>query len=129
MLRQLWSARERKAKPTCTPKPAPASSATDLYHCHEILAVHQLPIPQITEQTTPSDSLSPSRFFESLPGDDNDGTTAFPSIEGYLLGSFMPGVADFSTPGLGAGFAQHSFGEGFQDWGLYQGGVDSHGPV
>lgn len=98
----------------------------DVYQHHEILAAHQRPIPPTNEQTTPSDSLSQSRFFEPLPGEDDDGTTAFPSIEGYLLGSFMPGVADFSPSGVGGGFAQHSFGEGFQDWGLYQGGGNSH---
>lgn len=45
---------------------------------------------------------------------------AFPSVEGYFQGSFMPGVADFGSPfdgGLG-------ILSGIQDWDL-QAGLDS----
>lgn len=60
-------------------------------------------------------SLEPSRLLDSVPGDYG---TAFSSIEGYLLGSFMPGVADFSTPGFGEGL---DVSGGVQDWGIHDG--------
>ncbi|KAE8345152.1 hypothetical protein BDV24DRAFT_171090 [Aspergillus arachidicola] len=129
MLKQLWRARESKSKPSRTPKPTPVSSTMNLYHRHKTSTKPQQPLPTTNEHTTPSDSFSPSRFFESLPGEDDNGTAAFPSIEGYFLGSFMPGVADFSTPSFWDGLPPHSVGEGFQDWGLYQGGVDSQDPI
>jgi hypothetical protein len=102
----------------------------DLDHHHETLTAHlQQSISQTTEQTTLSDSFNPSRFLETLHGEDDGGSAAFPSIEGYLLGSFMPGVAGFSTPGCEGGFAQHSFGEVLQDWGFYQDRIGTYGPA
>lgn len=71
-----------------------------------------------------TDSLTPSRLLDSLPGDDV--AAPFSSIEGYLLGSFMPGVADFSTPGFGDGL---DFSGGVQDWAFYQEGGGYHGAV
>lgn len=120
MLKQLWSARERRTAPSSSTH-APGSTSKGLYHSQRSTA-------RDYEQPTPSDNLDPSQLFDSLPGDDV--TAAFPSIEAYLMGSFMPGVADFSTPGFGEGFAQqYSFGEGLQDWGLYQHGMDPQGLV
>lgn len=66
-----------------------------------------------------TDSLTPSRLFDSLPA--GDGAAPFSCIEGYLLGSFMPGVADFSTPGFDD---VYRYSGEVQDWGLYQDGVD-----
>ena len=73
---------------------------------------------------TDADSLTPSRLLGSLPGD--DGAAPFSSIEGYLLGSFMPGVADFSTPGFGDGL---DFSGGVHDWACFQEGGGYHGAV
>lgn len=119
MLKQLWSARERRTTRSSTH--APGSTNTGIDHSQRSTARDH-------EQSTPSDNLDPSQLFDSLPGDDVN--AGFPSIEAYLMGSFMPGVADFSTPGFGEGFAQqYSFGEGVQDWGLYQDGISSQGLV
>ncbi|KAK1143281.1 hypothetical protein N8T08_006808 [Aspergillus melleus] len=119
MLKQLWSARERKTTRSSTH--VPTSTSMDLDH-------QQRPTTPDPGQSTLSDRLNPSRSFDSLPGEDR--TVALPSIEEYLLESFMPGVADFSTHGFEEGLApQYPFGDGFLDWGLYQDGTDSQGPV
>ncbi|KAL2821224.1 hypothetical protein BJX63DRAFT_418228 [Aspergillus granulosus] len=133
MLKQLWSTRERKT--ARTPQDAPARARMNLGCLCPPWNPADNPLQQQQQPTsgaddeettaTPSDSFTP--FFDSLPGD-KEGTAAFPSIEGYLFGSFMPGVADFSTPGVDGAFAQqYPFGGGFQDWGLYQDTADSQG--
>lgn len=66
-----------------------------------------------------NDGMTPSRLFDSIPA--GDGAAPFSCIEGYLLGSFMPGVADFSTPGFDD---VYRYSGEVQDWGLYQDGVD-----
>lgn len=113
MLKQLWSTRERK--PNHTPEQTPnAGEGPD--RPQNLTENPQQPALTIDEGT-PSDSFTPSRFLDPFPGE--DATGAFPSIEGYLLGSFMPGVADFSTPGFDGAFAQqYPSSGGFQDWGL-----------
>lgn len=117
MLKKLWSTRERK--PNQGPEDQPANTNLDMDRRRQSIS-------REPEQSTPSNNFNPSGFFESLAGDDENAT--FPSIEGYLLGSFMPGVADFSTPGFEEGLAQqYTFAEGFQDWGSYQDGFNLRG--
>jgi hypothetical protein len=66
------------------------------------------------------DNFNMPQFFGASPMTDNvsDGV---PPIENYLLGSFMPGVADFSTTDFDTGLGQeyHLVG-GFQDWNMNQ---------
>ena len=52
--------------------------------------------------------FSPLRIDGDLP--------AFPSVEGYFLGSFMPGVADFESPSFGGARMGADPLSGFQNW-------------
>ncbi|KAJ5259387.1 hypothetical protein N7478_012368 [Penicillium angulare] len=107
MLKQLWTVRERRTYQSSAHMP----QSTSMEYLHS-----QRPTVRDYEQSTSPDNFNPSELFDSFPG--GDVTAAFPSIEGYLLGSFMPGLADFSSPGLEDEFSQqYSFGQGFQDWG------------
>ncbi|RJE21090.1 hypothetical protein PHISCL_06577 [Aspergillus sclerotialis] len=126
MLKQLWSTQERKSNHAR--QHTPTSAGVDLDPPQSITENLQQSTSLTNDEITPSDSFTPSRFFDSFPSE--DATGAFPSIEGYLLGSFMPGVADFSTPGFDGAFAQQYPSSGwFRDWGLYKDGVDSQGLV
>lgn len=119
MLKRLWSTRERQANQASEDQSA--NTNLDLDHRRQSIACEP-------ELSTLSNGFNPPGLLESLVGDDE--TAAFPSIEGYLLGSFMPGVADFSTPGFEEGLAQqYTFGEGFQNWGMCQDGSDLRGHV
>ncbi|OKO92612.1 hypothetical protein PENSUB_12597 [Penicillium subrubescens] len=118
MLKQLWTTRERKTNLASTH--TPTGTIMDRDHLQRSIA-------QNPEQPNPSENFTPSRFFDSLPEEDE--TAEFPYIEEYLLGSFMPGVAHFSTSGFEEGLAhQYPLGEGFQDWGL-QDRTNPHGPL
>jgi hypothetical protein len=92
MLKQLWSGRTSKGS-----RPNENSGNTTgrpRDHLHEDINQTQAPAPLATDPTIPSDEFVASDFFNTSPLE--DGSAMFPSIEGYLLGSFMPGVADFT---------------------------------
>lgn len=106
MLKQVWTTREWKTNSSSTHPPA--STSIDFN-------------PQDPEQSTPYDSFSPSRFFDSLSGE--NGTAEFSSIKD-VLGSFMPEVAGFSTSGFEEELAQqYPLGGDFQVWGLCHNGT------
>ncbi|KAE8138664.1 hypothetical protein BDV38DRAFT_292222 [Aspergillus pseudotamarii] len=77
-----------------------------------------------------SDNPGSAQRVDSLPIVDD--VPSFPSIEGYFLGSFMPGVADFSMFNFDGDLGQqYPLGGGlggFQDWDLCQPDMDSRGP-
>ncbi|KAJ0414068.1 hypothetical protein BJY00DRAFT_321364 [Aspergillus carlsbadensis] len=93
MLKQLWSGEHP--------------------HAHQ----SQPSVPRSDDEPALLDGFAPSPFFDVVPGE--DGNVTFPSIEGYLLGSFMPGVADFSSPMFDEGLPhQYSLGDELHSWGF-----------
>ncbi|KAL4778505.1 C6 transcription factor [Aspergillus varians] len=126
MLKQLWNRRERRHSrharglnetTASTPQPQqqlPLSPQTD---------GQQPPSPagnSNSNSNSNSESFSMPQLFDPLAVESE--MAAFASIEGYFQGSFMPGVADFSSPTLfdGASGQQYPLPGGFQDWGLGQ---------
>ncbi|KAL4938809.1 hypothetical protein BDV06DRAFT_200122 [Aspergillus oleicola] len=150
ILRQLWSRRDRRHSKTGrsqneTPARNPravsnfstqAQQPSQEQQNHNNNSRHN-----ITHQdslTNPVSEVSPAAtslsgnantdhdVFGMPPPFDNLGMDsdmpAFPSVEGYFLGSFMPGVADFGSPSFGDGLGSHDALTAFQDWGFGGGG-------
>ncbi|KAL4924175.1 uncharacterized protein BDV17DRAFT_284902 [Aspergillus undulatus] len=67
-----------------------------------------------------SDAFGMPPPFDPLGIESTGDMSAFPSVEGYFFGSFMPGVADFGSPGFGTALGGQPGAPlgGLQDWEL-----------
>lgn len=73
--------------------------------------------------------ISTPHFFGASPMEDSV-SGGVPSIENYLLGSFMPGIADFSTTDFDISLGQdYQFMGGFQDWPTNSPEILPHGNI
>lgn len=113
MLNQLWDRRERNI-------PQSARHANEATTNEEILDTPKTNCGSHTAQNDArheGDNMkNMSPFFSNSPTADS-GSHGVPSIENYFLGSFMPGLADFSTVAFDADLGQEyqTTGE-FQNW-------------
>ncbi|RDK38768.1 hypothetical protein M752DRAFT_306776 [Aspergillus phoenicis ATCC 13157] len=130
MLKQLWSRRQRKKD-----KHSRSQGNTEMsFGDHNNLSTP--PQSFLLAQEPDNQTYTDGAFGDAgslqqispLPIENN--SSMFPSIEGYFLGSFMPGIADLSTPHFDEYLAQEypsiNGARGLQSWDLVDPNVDSH---
>ncbi|KAL2833909.1 hypothetical protein BDW59DRAFT_138268 [Aspergillus cavernicola] len=138
MLKQFWNRREkRQFNPSRGHNEAIALDRPDRISIHR----EEPPLSRQNNEdeqhpagnsnptsTSNAESFGMPQLFDPLAVE-ND-MSAFPSIEGYFLGSFMPGVADFTSPTFDAALGQqYPLPGGVQDWGFGQPNMDSQGAL
>ncbi|GAT22342.1 C6 transcription factor [Aspergillus luchuensis] len=130
MLRQLWSRREKKNTKASRSQDNIELNLGDQHNLStppQSFLLAQEPDNQTFADGTLGDACI-SQQISPLPME-ND-VSEFPSVEGYFLGSFMPGIADFSTPNFDEYLAQEytliGGADGPQNWNSVDPNVDSH---
>ncbi|OJZ90814.1 hypothetical protein ASPFODRAFT_179849 [Aspergillus luchuensis CBS 106.47] len=130
MLRQLWSRREKKNTKASRSQDNIELNLGDQHNLStppQSFLLAQEPDNQTFADGTLGDACI-SQQISPLPME-ND-VSEFPSVEGYFLGSFMPGIADFSTPNFDEYLAQEysliGGADGPQNWNSVDTNVDSH---
>ncbi|KAL4920402.1 hypothetical protein BDW62DRAFT_199113 [Aspergillus aurantiobrunneus] len=111
MLKQLWSKRGRRHSRPRGQTSTPSNISTN--HQHPPRSSQTISDQKSPSGHSNSEGLDIPQLFDPL-GVDND-MLNFPSIEGYFLGSFMPGVADFSSHSSQRAFGQYPVPGGLQD--------------
>lgn len=128
MLKQLWTRRERRHSKSTRKRGHTAEVNNVLQNQQQqFQGARQSPAATSisNSHSTPEDFSLHQHIFDPVAVESD--LAAFPSIEGYFQGSFMPGVADFGSPFDGALGAQGMLSGGFQDWDLGQAGLDIAG--
>lgn len=130
MLRQLWSRREKKKTKASRSQDNIELNLGDQHNLStppQPFLLAQEPDNQTCTNGTLGDACI-SQQISPLPMENN--VSEFPSVEGYFLGSFMPGIADFSTPNFDEYLVQEysliSGADGPQNWNSVNPNVDSH---
>ncbi|GKZ35750.1 hypothetical protein AbraIFM66950_006503 [Aspergillus brasiliensis] len=126
MLKQLWNKQKRKEHRSQHGTEMNSGGLENLSTPPQTSSLAQGPY----DQTFPEDTLGDVGTSQQInPLLIQDNLATFPSIEGYFFGSFMPGIADFSTPIFDEHLAQEppSMGgfSGSQDWELGHLNADS----
>lgn len=127
MLKQLWDRRDRRT--SLTARYAYETNTNDSIPDTGITDSEQHHMAQNDDRPNRDNFNNMTHFFVASPMADSV-SGGVPSIENYLLGSFMPGVADFSTTDFDTNLAQeYQYMSDFQNWPMSSPGIAPGGQI